>query len=322
MQIKENDICQLFFKLFCVVYTSEMRWCLLLLGLVALTVSTSSNVELHQDANVHQSEDPLLNTTLFAEAPLEENHQLPEEIESTTNDDDLQFDDDDEYTDDESEFLPDPEALTDEEGTEDEDEEEEVVVLDDETRVVAEQLIQELDHISNKLQDDEETVGTSRAISSAEVKKLERLLETAGLSPNSPLLQNLMQQRQDAIPASVLGPSMAGMAGLSSLLGGTTPIGSGSSVEVSRSSPIAPGSMTKKNVEEIKYELKHMLFGPENPVKSLTFYPIFFFSLFIIIITVLTMVEFSPCHLIIIIPIVIFHRCLRLIYFYILPKTK
>ena len=248
-----------------------MRWCLLL-GLVALTVSTSSNVELHRDAN-HQS-DPLLNTTLFAEAPLQDNHQLPDEVESTTNDDDLQFDDDDEYTDDESEFLPEPEALTDEEGTE--EGEEEVVVLDDETRVVAEQLIQELDHISNKLQDDEETVGTSRAITSAEVKKLERLLETAGLSPNSPLLQNLMQQRQDAIPASVLGSSMDGMAGLSSLLGGTTPIGSGSSVEVSRSSPIAPGSMTKKNVEEIKYELKHMLFGPENPVKSLTLYPIFF----------------------------------------------
>lgn len=236
-----------------------MRWCLLL-GLVALTVSTSN---VHQDPN-HQS-DPLLNTTLFAEAPLEDARQL-EEVESTTDDEGLPFEDD-EYLDDESEFLPDPEALTDEA-------EEEVVVLDAETRIVAEQLIQELDQISNKLQDDEETVGTSRAISSAEVKKLERLLESAGLSPNSPLLQNLMHQKQDAIPASVLGPNMAGMAGLSSLLGGTAPIGSGSlasasSDSVSRSSPIVPGSMTKKNVEEIKHELKHMLFGPENPV-SLT----------------------------------------------------
>ncbi|EFX81638.1 hypothetical protein DAPPUDRAFT_241957 [Daphnia pulex] len=240
-----------------------MRWCLFL-GLVALSVSTSN---VHQDPN-HQS-DSLLNTTLFAEAPLgEDTHQL-DEVEATTNDEDhsLPFeDDDDEYLDDESEFLPDPEALTDDGG----EEEEEVVILDAETRIVAEQLIQELDHISNKLQDDEETVGTSRAISSAEVKKLERLLETAGLSPNSPLLQNLMHQKHEAIPASVLGPNMAGMAGLSSLLGGTAPIGSGSlasaSSQVSRSSPIVPGSMTKKNVEEIKYELKHMLFGPENPV--------------------------------------------------------
>lgn len=224
-----------------------MRWCLLL-GLVALTVSTS-NDGIHADG---QQVEPVLNTTMFAEAPLS---SQAEDVETTT--EDVAYEDD-EYLDDESEFLPDPEALTDEEG------DEEVVVLDAESRIVAEQLIQELDQISNKLQDDEETVGTSRSISSAEVKKLEKLLDSAGLSPNSPLLQSLMQQRQDAIPSSVLGPSMAGMAGLSSLLGGTAPIGSGASAS-STSSTIVPGAMTKKNVEEIKYELKQMLFGPENP---------------------------------------------------------
>lgn len=235
-----------------------MRWCLLL-GLVALTVSLStSNEEVHPNG---QQGEPMLNTTMFAEAPMGE-----EQVETTTEE---QLYEEDDYLDDESEFLPDPEALTDEEG------EEEVVVLDAESRIVAEQLIQELDQISNKLQDDEETVGTSRAISSAEVKKLEKLLETAGLSPNSPLLQNLMQQRQDAIPASVLGPSMAGMAGLSSLLGGTSPIGSGASAS-STSSTIVPGAMTKKNVEEIKYELKQMLFGPENPVSLTSFSPLIF----------------------------------------------
>ncbi len=241
-----------------------MRWCILL-GLVALTVSLSTSV----DEEHHHQSDQFLNTTLFAEQQ--------EEVETTT-DDLLPYED--EYLDDESEFLPDPEALTDGE------EEEEVVVLDAESRIVAEQLIQELDHISNKLQDDEETVGTSRAISSAEVKKLERLLESAGLSPNSPLLQGLMQQRQDAVPASALGPGMAGMAGLGSLLGGTAPVGSGS--------VLAPGAMTKKNVEEIKVELKHMLFGPENQVRIvnpfrfllllLLLLPSSFFLLFIVII--------------------------------------
>lgn len=237
-----------------------MRWCLLL-GLVALAMASSISDQGDLLANhANHAGDDFLNTTLFAEAPLHqlEHHQETGEDVETATDYLPPFEDD--YLDEDGEYLPDPEALVDGE------EEEEVVVLDAETRIVAEQLIQELDHISNKLQDDEETVGTSRAISSAEVQKLEKLLESAGLTPNSALLHGLMEQRQDAIPSTSLGPGMSGMAGLGSLLGGTSPVGSSGS-----SSLLAPGSMTKKNVEQIKVELKHMLFGPENQVFIYTY---------------------------------------------------
>ena len=261
-----------------------MRWCILL-GLVALSLSTPA------DQEQQSSESSFLNTTMFAEDAHHHQQQV-DEVEATT--DDLPYED--EYLDDdESEFLPDPEALID-----GEEEEEEVVVLDAESRIVAEQLIQELDHISNKLQDDEETVGTSRAITSAEVKKLERLLESAGLSPTSPLLQNLMQQNQDAVPASSLGSSKTGMTGLGSLLGGTSPVGSGSTSSGS-GSLFAPGAMTKKNVEEIKVELKHMLFGPENQVSLTSFFSwpqpanLLLLSLFIFIVIICWVSFITSC---------------------------
>lgn len=231
-----------------------MRWCILL-GLVAMTVSMSAIDEQSQNHqfNYHNTSD--INPPAAEIDP----HQQQDEVETSTE----EFLEDDYYLDDEeSEFLPDPEALVDGQ------EEEEVVVLDDETRIVAEQLIQELDHIGNKLQDDQETLASSRSVSTAEVKKLERLLESAGLTPSSPLLQVLMQQRQDAIPASALGPGMDGMSGLSSLLGGASPVGA-----VGSSSFIAPGSMTKKNVEEIKVELKHMLFGPDQVCQFIRIFP-------------------------------------------------
>lgn len=213
-----------------------MRWCILF-GLVALAVSMSTNSEDSGSTNDNLANDHPSNTTSLPEADYIDDSGLSTEEYL-----------DDEYLDEvDGELLPDPEALT--------DEEEEVVILDNETRIVAEQLIQELDDIGNKLQNDEETLGTSRAVSSAEVEKLERLLESAGLAPTAPIFHGLMQPRQDGEPSE--GPTMAAMTGLGGLFGGdVSPGASGSYVK--------PSALTKKNVEDIKIELKHMLFGPDN----------------------------------------------------------
>lgn len=159
-----------------------------------------------------------------------------------------------------SEYLPDPEALIG--GGEQEDgDDDEVVVLDEETRIQAEALIQELDSIGSKLRNDDDTVNSSPIVSQAEVKQLEKLLETAGLGPNSPTLQNLMNQRQNAIPAEeALGPGMGGVSGLTHLMSGNgvAPAAQG----LTASLPLTTG-LTKRNIEDIKRELRQMLFGSE-----------------------------------------------------------
>ena len=237
----------------------KMRcWCVLV-GLMALTVPMAS------DESGAVSHDVLLPATSSSEDFVGENDET---ARSWSSDDEEYF-----YDDDEEEFLPDPEALTDEQH-----EDEDGIVLDENSRMAAEALIQELDVISNSLQDDDggnkddddkpEELPSPSALSStrpsvvspADVKQLETLLKSAGLTPDSPLMQNLMQQRhRNAIPASALGPS--GPNNLGSLLK-SAPINVGAS-PASVNSLITPG-MTKKNVEEIKLELKHMLFGPDN----------------------------------------------------------
>lgn len=221
------------------VYVDEMRcWCVLV-GLLALTVPLASD-ESATTTELADTSDVFFNAT-------------------TWSDDDYYYVDDNE--DEHQEFLPDPEALT-----ADEEDEEEVVVLDAETRVVAEALIQELDDLSNKLNEDdkveeeEDKPTASAQVSPADVLKLEKLLQSAGLTPNSPLMQSLMAQRRNAIPAS----AAEGAPALGSLLG-KAPIRPGSTVAAAAvgNSFLTPG-MTKKNVEEIKLELKHMLFGPDN----------------------------------------------------------
>jgi len=218
----------------------KMRvWCILA-SMVALTVSLASDESLTVTTDDSVSS---INSTQYLTEADEFIEYYDEEAEQ--------------------EFLPEPEALT------DDDEEEEVVVLDDETRIVAEALIQELDDLSNKLQDDEteeteqpEGLPTpSKVVSPSDVIKLERLLESAGLAPNSPLMRNLMHQRRTAVPASALGP---GVAGLGELLS-NTPINHGktASAAVASNALLSPG-MTKQNVEEIKLELRHMLFGPDR----------------------------------------------------------
>ena len=170
-----------------------------------------------------------------------------------------------------------------EEEGEEVEEEEEFIIIDDTTRLAAEKLIHELDEISNKLQDDE-TIGTSRAISSADVSSLEKLLKTAGLTPDSPILKNLQQNLQTlqmaqnrsgvgSVPnlgglggLGALG-NMGGMGGLAGGMGGLAGGLGGMGGMAGLGGLLAPG-MTKKNVEEIKAELKEMLFGPDQPVSD------------------------------------------------------
>jgi hypothetical protein len=164
---------------------------------------------------------------------------------------------------------------TEEEG-EEVDDEEEFIIIDDTTRLAAEKLIHELDEISNKLKDDE-TIGTSRAISSADVSSLEKLLKTAGLTPDSPILKNLQQNLQTLQMAqnpSGAGsvPNLGGLGGLGALgnmggMGGLAGGMGGMGGMAGLGGLLAPG-MTKKNVEEIKAELKEMLFGPDQPVSE------------------------------------------------------
>jgi len=173
-----------------------------------------------------------------------------------------------------SEYLPDPEALVD--GQDDDDE---VVVLDDETRIVAEALIQELDNIGSKLNNDDDTVSASPLISPVEVKQLEEMLESAGLTPNSPTLQHLMSQRQNAIPAEdILGPGMGGLPGLTHVISGDGIIKETVAQPQSLASipPLTTG-LTKRNIEDIKRELKHMLFGSDEKRQVIfsTFYSCF-----------------------------------------------
>lgn len=221
-----------------------MRWCFLFC-VVALFVSLSASDE---DSPVEQSSvddlaeeraDSELSDDVYDLDMVETATDYPEAIDRS---------DDDYFDEEDAEELPEPEALTDDEEPE---------TLDS---IVAEQLIQELDIIGNKLQDDDETVGSSRQISSADVKKLEKLLESAGLTPHSPLMQTLMNQRKNALPAAALGPDMDGISGLRSLIGGGTPVGGGAAP----SSILAPRAMTRKNVEDIKRELKLMLFGSSD----------------------------------------------------------
>lgn len=223
-----------------------MRWCFVFC-VVALIVSLSANDE--QSSESLAAEERADDDGYVYDLDMVESATDPaEEVLMEERSDDY-FDEED------AEELPDPEALT------QDGEEEEPVLLDS---IVAEQLIQELDDIGNKLQDDEETVGSSRQISSADVKKLEKLLESAGLTPHSPLMQTLMNQRKNALPSSALGPEMDGMSGLRSLIGGGTPVGGGAAP----SSILAPRTMTKKNVEDIKRELKQMLFGSDGQVSD------------------------------------------------------
>lgn len=233
-------------------------WCLLV-GLTALTVSITSD-------------EPVVTLSSPSSSSAEDVVSDDGTARSWTpeNDGEEEY-----FYEDEEEFLPDPEALTDDQQEDDD----EVVVLDEKSRVVAEALIQELDQISNNLQEDEdvkdadsaEPLPSASALSSnrpavvrpEDVRQLEKMLHSAGLTPNSPLMQNLMQQRhRNAIPATALGPS--GPSSLSSLLAGA-PINVGSAGDPATvvNSLLTPG-MTKKNVEEIKKELKHMLFGPDN----------------------------------------------------------
>lgn len=231
-------------------------WCTLVAGLLALAVSLSASTY-EEIGNYHYRSS---NDSSFGVADHSSNQTTLLEVDYLDDDDHQELSTeeylDDEYQLDEGEMLPDPEALTDNE----QEEEEEVVYLDSETRIVAEQLIQELDDIGNKLQNDEETLGTSRAVSSAEVEKLEKLLESAGLTTNSPFFHGLMQQQRHETPVSdPVGPSTA----ISLPYSGSTYL-------------IAPSGLNKKNVEDIKLELKHMLFGPDNVRNSqLTRFPIY-----------------------------------------------
>jgi len=178
-----------------------------------------------------------------------------------------------------SEYLPDPEALVD-----GEDDDDEVVVLDDETRIVAEALIQELDNIGSKLNSDDDTVNASPLISPVEVKQLEKLLETAGLTPNSPTLQNLMNQRHNAIPAEdVLGPGMGGLPGLTHMISGDGVIKEtvAQPQGLSAIPPLTTG-LTKRNIEDIKRELKFMLFGSDEKRQVIfsTIFSLYTFAMF------------------------------------------
>lgn len=156
---------------------------------------------------------------------------------------------------DDYELLPEPEALT---SSDEGDSLEGLVDIDDGTRIVAEKLIQELDEISSKL-DDDETIGTSRAISSVDVNALDRLLKSAGLSSESPLFKNLKSVPHNSNKAMAQ-PNVAEIGGLGGLASGMSALGS--------LGGLLNPSMTKKNVEEIKAELKEMLFGHEEPKVS------------------------------------------------------
>ena len=225
-----------------------MRWCFIF-SVVALIVSLSANDESDSPESSHFAEERSDDEGYIYDLDMVESAtDYPEEVHVEERSDDY-------FDNEEIEELPEPEALTQDE------EEEEPVLLDS---IVAEQLIQELDDIGNKLLDEDETVGSSRQISSADVKKLEKLLESAGLTPHSPLMQTLMNQRKNAVPASALGPEMGGMSGLRSLIGGGTPVGGGAAP----SSILAPRTMTKKNVDDIKRELKLMLFGSDGQVRD------------------------------------------------------
>jgi len=123
------------------------------------------------------------------------------------------------------------------------DDDDDVIYLDDDKRIVAQQLIQELDEISSKLDDnDRRTIGASHAITSTDLANVDTLLFNAGLTPSSKQIRNFgwisskdsMFERSDA-----------------------------QSDQINERIPLLVPGMTKKNVEDIKTELKQLLFSTE-----------------------------------------------------------
>lgn len=132
----------------------------------------------------------------------------------------------DDFVDEDAEQLPTPDALS---------SDPEVVYLDDSNRIVAEQLIQELDGISRQYRDDNDTVLASRTLTMQELDGLEKWLR------RSPLISN--NRRQQYFPPL---PSLGAPAAYPTNTANV---------------PVAP--ITKKRVEEMKRELTEMLFGIE-----------------------------------------------------------
>lgn len=129
------------------------------------------------------------------------------------------------------------------------DDDDDVIYLDDDKRIVAEQLIQELDEISSKLDDgDKRTIGASQAITSTDLANVDTLLFNAGLTPrNKPKIRNVGK-----------------LSSLDSLFERSD----SQSDPISERVPLLVPGMTKKNVEDIKTELKQMLFSTEYADKK------------------------------------------------------
>ena len=137
---------------------------------------------------------------------------------------------DQDYVDDSEEYVEElPEAEAWGRGKEMDD----AVIVDQDRRLVAEQLIQELGEISSKLLDDNSvTIGTTHSISPTDLANVDTLLFNAGLTPRSKLVKNVFRKKDHVVHED-----------------------QGTRV------PLLVPNMTKKNVEEIKAELQQMLFG-------------------------------------------------------------
>ena len=123
-----------------------------------------------------------------------------------------------------------------------------VIYLDDDKRIVAQQLIQELDEISSKLdEDDGGTIGASHTISSTDLANVDTLLFNAGLTPRSK-------------PSRHFGK----FSSLESLFERSDSQGDSSNERI----PLLVPGMTKKNVDDIKAELKQLLFSTEYADKK------------------------------------------------------